>query len=213
MTEVIALVDYGSGNLHSAEKALARSAGELGARVELTADPEVVAAADRIVIPGVGAFGDCADGLRTVDGLVEALEMRVRREARPCLGICVGLQLFATRGLERGEHQGLDWTPGEVVALAPSDPTLKVPHMGWNRLALQSAHPVLSDLVDGDFMYFVHSYHFVTADPGHTLAVAEYGQQVTAIVGSETVIGSQFHPEKSQDAGRRFLSAFLRWRP
>jgi glutamine amidotransferase len=206
----VAIVDYGSGNLHSAAKAFERMAG---APVAVTADPDAVAAADRIVLPGVGAFGDCWNGLNALAGMVEALEAAVLGGGRPFLGICVGMQLMATRGLEHGSHPGLGWIPGEVVPMSPSDPALKVPHMGWNELAVLQPHPVLDTLPAGAHMYFVHSYHYECANPDHVLATADYGGAMAAVVGRDNMIGSQFHPEKSQKAGLAFIEAFLGWRP
>jgi glutamine amidotransferase len=206
----VAIVDYGSGNLHSAAKAFERMAGE---PVLVTADPAAVAGADRIVLPGVGAFGDCWRGLNALDGMVTALEEAVVRGGRPFLGICVGMQLMATRGLEHGEHPGLGWIPGEVVPIEPTDPALKVPHMGWNELSVTQPHPVLDGLPAGAHMYFVHSYQFVVADPSHVLATTDYGGPVTAVIGRDNMIGSQFHPEKSQKSGLAFIEAFLSWNP
>lgn len=206
----VAIVDYGSGNLHSAAKAFERMADE---QVLVTADPAAVASAERIVLPGVGAFGDCWGGLNALDGMVEALEETVIRGGRPFLGICVGMQLMATRGLEHGEFPGLGWIAGEVTQLKPANPALKVPHMGWNELTVQHAHPVLDSLPTGAHMYFVHSYQFITQDPAHVLATTDYGAPVTAVIGRDNMIGSQFHPEKSQKSGLAFIEAFLRWRP
>jgi glutamine amidotransferase len=206
----VAIVDYGSGNLHSAAKAFERVADE---QVLVTADPAAVASADRIVLPGVGAFGDCWDGLNALDGMVEALDEAVIRGGRPFLGICVGMQLMATRGLEHGEFPGLGWIAGEVTQLKPANPALKVPHMGWNELTVQHAHPVLDSLPTSAHMYFVHSYQFITQDPAHVLATTDYGAPVTAVIGRDNMIGSQFHPEKSQKSGLAFIEAFLRWRP
>ncbi len=206
----VAIVDYGSGNLHSAAKAFERMADE---HVLVTADPAAVVSADRIVLPGVGAFGDCWGGLNALDGMVEALEEAVIRGGRPFLGICVGMQLMATRGLEHGEFSGLGWIAGEVTQLKPANPALKVPHMGWNELTVEHAHPVLDSLPAGAHMYFVHSYQFITQDPAHVLATTDYGAPVTAVIGRDNMIGSQFHPEKSQKSGLAFIEAFLRWRP
>jgi len=206
----VAIVDYGSGNLHSAAKAFERMAG---APVSVTSDPEEVAAADRIVLPGVGAFGDCWSGLNALPGMVEALEAAVLRGGRPFLGICVGMQLMATRGLEHGSHPGLGWIPGDVVQMTPADPALKVPHMGWNELENLKSHPVLDSQPAGTHMYFVHSFHFQCGDPDHVLATADYGGTLAAVVGRDNMIGSQFHPEKSQKAGLAFIEAFLGWRP
>ncbi len=206
----VAIVDYGSGNLHSAAKAFERMAG---APVTVTSDPGEVAAADRIVLPGVGAFGDCWRGLNALTGMVEALEEAVLSGGRPFLGICVGMQLMATRGLEHGSHPGLGWIPGEVVPLTPSDPALKVPHMGWNELEDLTPHPVLDGQKAGTHMYFVHSFRFRCEQPEHELATADYGGALAAVVGRDNMIGSQFHPEKSQKAGLAFIDAFLRWAP
>ena len=206
----VAIVDYGSGNLHSAAKAFERMADE---PVLVTADPQAVAAADRIVLPGVGAFGDCWSRLNALAGMVEALEAAVLRGGRPFLGICVGMQLMATRGLEHGTHPGLGWIAGEVVRMEPSDPVLKVPHMGWNELTVLRPHPVLDALPHGAHMYFVHSFHFACANPDHLLATTDYGGPLAAVIGRDNMIGSQFHPEKSQTAGLTFIEAFLNWRP
>ncbi len=210
-----AIVDYGSGNLRSAEKAFARAGGEKGreGRVIVTSDPDKVAAADRIVLPGVGAFGDCRAGLFGLDGMVEALAEAVTARGRPFLGICVGMQLMAERGLEHGEHAGLGWLPGSVVALEPADPALKVPHMGWNQLTALADHPVLAGLGAGSHVYFVHSYRFQPAEDEHMLAESDHGGRFAAIVGNGNVIGTQFHPEKSQLYGLRLIANFLDWRP
>ncbi|MDH5557165.1 MAG: imidazole glycerol phosphate synthase subunit HisH [Alphaproteobacteria bacterium] len=207
----IAIVDYGSGNLHSAAKAFERVAG--AGKVTVTSDPAIVARADRIVLPGVGAFGDCRRGLYAVDGMVEALRDAVIDRGMPFLGICVGMQLMAERGLEFGEHAGLGWIAGDVVPITPSDPALKVPHMGWNDLRLSQSHPVIDRLPAGAHMYFVHSNHFRCTDPAHVLATVDYGGPVTAVVGRDNMIGSQFHPEKSQKSGLAFIEAFLGWKP
>jgi len=206
----VAIVDYGSGNLHSAAKAFERMAE---VPVAVTSDPETVAAADRIVLPGVGAFGDCWSGLNALSGMVEALEEAVLRGGRPFLGICVGMQLMATRGLEHGSHPGLGWIPGEVTRITPADPALKVPHMGWNELDIRRPHPVLDGQTPGAHMYFVHSFQFECADPDHVLATADYGGALVAVIGRDNMVGSQFHPEKSQKAGLAFIRAFLEWRP
>lgn len=206
----VAIVDYGSGNLHSAAKAFERMADE---PILVTADPAAVAGADRIVLPGVGAFGDCWGGLNALNGMVEALEQAVIRDGRPFLGICVGMQLMATRGLEHGEHPGLGWIPGEVVRIEPADPALKVPHMGWNELTVARSHPVLDGLSAGTHMYFVHSYQFVAGNSSDVLATTDYGGPITAVIGCDNMIGSQFHPEKSQKSGLAFIEAFLNWNP
>ena len=208
-----AIIDYESGNLRSAEKAFERMSAEVGAGpVAVTADPDVVARAERIVLPGVGAFADCRRGLMAVDGLFDAVAERVASGA-PFLGICVGQQLMATRGLENGETPGFGWIPGDVVRLAPSDPSLKVPHIGWNDLVIDAPHPVLEGIATGDHAYFVHSYHLIPADPVHRLAHVDHSQQVTAVVARDNMVGTQFHPEKSQTTGLRLIANFLGWRP
>ena len=218
----VAVVDYGSGNLHSAVKALERASreGGTGTDVVLTADPEMVRRADRVVLPGVGAFADCRRGLDAVPGLVEALDETVNRRARPFLGICVGMQLLATRGLEHGGSPGLGWIAGEVAAIVPDDPELKIPHMGWNTLDVPAAssqpHPLLGGIPtgpDGWHAYFVHSYGFRTTDPTDVVATTDYGGAITAIVGRDTIVGTQFHPEKSQALGLALLANFLKWSP
>ncbi len=211
----LVIVDYGSGNLHSAEKSFQRMAAEHdGGPVVVTSDPDAVAAADRIVLPGVGAFDDCRAGLSAYQGLFEAIEHAVLTRAVPFLGICVGMQLMATRGLEHGLNTaGFDWIKGEVVALRPSDKSLKIPHMGWNDLVIDAPHPVLEGLKTGDHAYFVHSYHLAASDPSQRLAHCDYGGDVTAIVGRDNIIGTQFHPEKSQSTGLRLIGNFLRWAP
>ncbi|MGH6892397.1 MAG: imidazole glycerol phosphate synthase subunit HisH [Dongiaceae bacterium] len=210
----VAIVDYGAGNLRSAEKALAAAAGDAGARVIVTADPEDVRRADRVVLPGVGAFADCRRGLDALPGMVAALEETVLKQGKPFLGICVGMQLMASVGVEFGEHKGLDWIKGKVVALDPADRALRIPQMGWNDLNLKDVrHPALSSLHPGDHAYFVHSYHFVADRPQDVLASVEYGGPVAAIVGRDNLLGVQFHPEKSQQVGLRLLASFLKWIP
>jgi glutamine amidotransferase len=206
------LIDYDSGNLHSAQKAFERMARETDAGpVRVTSRPEEVAAADRVVLPGDGAFPACRRGLAAFDGLEEALVEAVDRRAVPFLGICVGMQLMATRGLEYEGADGFGWIPGTVERI--DAPGLKVPHMGWNDLAIDRPHPVLDGLATGDHAYFVHSYAMRLDDPADRLAHAEYGGPVTAIVGRDTRVGTQFHPEKSQATGLRLIANFLRWRP
>jgi len=212
MTTVI--VDYGSGNLHSAKKAFERMADETGAGpIAVSGDPEAVAGAERIVLPGVGAFADCAAGLAAVPGLRAALQDRVAA-GHPFLGICVGMQLMATRGLEHGETEGFGWIPGDVMRLEPNDPDLKIPHMGWNELMIgDDPHPVLAGLGAGAHAYFVHSYHLRPRNPEHRLAHVHYGGMVAAVVGRGNMVGTQFHPEKSQAAGLRLIANFLHWTP
>lgn len=208
------LIDYDSGNLHSAQKAFQRMAAEGGhGPVTVTADPEAVARADRIVLPGDGAFPACRRGLQAIDGLEQALVEAVETRAVPFLGICVGMQMLTTWGREYEDVRGFGWVPGEVTRITPGDPALKVPHMGWNDLVIDHAHPVLDGIETGDHAYFVHSYAMQPADPAHLLAHVDYGGPVTAIVGTRTVVGAQFHPEKSQRAGLRLIANFLNWRP
>ena len=215
--ETVAIIDYGSGNLRSAAKAFERSAREAGLDrdIRVTDDPVEVAAADRVVLPGVGAFRDCRDGLAARDGLLDALHEAVQLRARPFLGICVGMQLMATRGLEHGETDGFGWIPGEVRAIEPSGPALKIPHMGWNELVIpDNPHPLLADLGDPrPHAYFVHSYQLVADNPQDVVATVEYGGTITAAVGRDNMIGTQFHPEKSQATGLALIAAFLRWTP
>lgn len=212
---LVTLIDYGSGNLRSAGKALERAAreAEIEARIAVTDDPEAVAAADRVVLPGVGAFADCRQGLMARPGLFEALSETVMGRGRPFLGICVGLQLMATRGLEHGCCPGFDWIPGDVVELMPADPALKIPHMGWNPLSAVARHPVLDGIGPGMQAYFVHSYHLRAARPDAVLAECDYGGPVTAAAGRDNLFGTQFHPEKSQSLGLRLLANFLAWAP
>jgi glutamine amidotransferase len=216
----VALIDYGSGNLRSAAKAIQRAADETAIALDLTVTASTgdVTAADAIVLPGVGAFADCYRGLSALDGMIDALNDQVMRKAKPFLGICVGMQLMASVGREHGEHKGLGWIEGAVELLAPpvaSDGvSLKVPHMGWNQLRLHKTHPVLAGLDSGAHAYFVHSYHMVPAKPGDVmLADADYGGSVLAALGRDNMVGTQFHPEKSQATGLRLLANFLRWRP
>lgn len=208
------LVDYDSGNLHSAQKAFERMAVEVdGGAVIVSSRPEDVARADRVVLPGDGAFPACRRALGAVDGMVEALNEAVQTRAVPFMGICVGMQMLATRGREYEDVAGLDWIGGEVVRIAPEDTTLKVPHMGWNDLVVARPHPVLNGVTTGDHAYFVHSYQFEVTDTNDRLAHVAYGGTVTAIVARGNVVGTQFHPEKSQATGLRIIANFLRWRP
>ncbi|MEM1130141.1 MAG: imidazole glycerol phosphate synthase subunit HisH [Pseudomonadota bacterium] len=209
-----ALVDYESGNLHSAEKAFQRMAAEVDAGdVIVTSRPEDVARADRIVLPGDGAFPACREGLAAYDGLFEAMHDAVRDKGRPFLGICVGMQMLATIGREYRDTAGFDWIGGEVVRITPNAPDLKVPHMGWNELVIDRPHPVLAGVERGAHAYFVHSYQFRVANPADLMAHADYGGPVTAVIAHGPVVGMQFHPEKSQEAGLRMIANFLTWRP
>ncbi|MCJ8140320.1 imidazole glycerol phosphate synthase subunit HisH [Falsirhodobacter halotolerans] len=207
------LVDYDSGNLHSAEKAFQRMAADVGGTVIVTDRPEDVARADRIVLPGDGAFPACRRALGERGGLFEAIEEAVTARARPFLGICVGMQMMATWGREYDDTRGFGWIGGEVARITPDDAALKVPHMGWNDLVIDHPHPVLEGISSGDHAYFVHSYHFRVADQAERLAHVDYGTPVTAIIGRDNMVGTQFHPEKSQATGLRLIANFLRWRP
>lgn len=214
----VAIIDYGSGNLHSAAKAFERAARDSGLAmaIDVTADPEKITSAERIVLPGVGAFKDCRDGLMAVPGLWEALEEQVIRRGKPFLGICVGMQLMASRGLEHDMTEGFGWIPGDVKPISPKDPSFKIPHMGWNTLELRKPHALLDGIPLGEnglHAYFVHSYHFEPPDPSHVVATTEHGMTVTAMVGRDNLAGTQFHPEKSQQLGLTLIANFLRWRP
>jgi glutamine amidotransferase len=211
----VALIDYGSGNLRSAEKALERVAAEnsTAQNIVVTSQPDVVAKAERIVLPGVGAFGDCMNGLRALPGMIGALNDAVLKRGVPFLGICVGMQLLADVGREFGEHKGLGWIGGEVVKIAPRDPTLKIPHMGWNELKIERAHPLLADIPPNGHAYFVHSYHFRAKNKSTVLATTDYGETLTAMIGRDNIAGTQFHPEKSQAVGLTLLGNFLTWQP
>jgi len=214
----VAIVDYGSGNLHSAAKAFERAARDIGAQmpIEVTSDPAKVARAERVVLPGVGAFADCRRGLDDIPGMVDALNSAVRQKGRPFFGICVGMQLMAERGREYQVTPGLGWIAGEVDRIAPSDPALKIPHMGWNTLNMLRPHPLLADIPlgpDGLHAYFVHSYELKTAHRAELVAQADYGGPLTAIVGRDNMVGTQFHPEKSQRLGLQLIANFLKWTP
>jgi glutamine amidotransferase len=214
----VAIVDYGSGNLHSAAKAFERAAREAGIAqpIVVTSSPEAVAQADRIVLPGVGAYADCRRGLDALGGMVDALNDSVLRRGRPFLGICVGMQLMAERGLEHGVTKGLGWIAGEVDKIMPADPSLKIPHMGWNTLNVLRSHPLLDGIPTGPqglHAYFVHSYHLKVSSPADLIAQADYGVPITAIVGRDTIVGTQFHQEKSQRLGLRLIANFLKWTP
>ena len=208
------IVDYESGNLHSAQKAFEKMANEEGAgQVLVSGRAEDVARADRVVLPGDGAFPACKRALDAVPGMIEALDEAVLQRGRPFLGICVGMQMLATRGLEYEPVPGLDWIGGTVERIQPGEAALKVPHMGWNDLVVDRAHPALDGVGSGTHAYFVHSYQFRLDNPAHLLAHADYGGPVTAIVGRDNILGTQFHPEKSQAAGLRLIAGFLRWQP
>ena len=210
----VAIIDYGSGNLRSAAKAFERAGRDAGlsADVLVTSDPDAVRGAERIVLPGVGAFGDCRAGLDAIPGMVEALEETVRKDGKPFFGICVGMQLMAERGLEHGSHEGLGWLKGDVVKIEPSDPSLKIPHMGWNELEIVNGHPLLEEM-PATHAYFVHSYAFAVADPDALVARVDYGGPVTAMVAKDNMAGTQFHPEKSQALGLALIGNFLKWKP
>ncbi|MGV3574452.1 MAG: imidazole glycerol phosphate synthase subunit HisH [Devosia sp.] len=214
----VAIIDYGAGNLRSAANAFERVADSLASSPEIivTADPDVVRRADRIMLPGVGAFADCKAGLDAVAGMTEVLEERVIRGTTPFLGVCVGMQLLAGEGREKVVTQGLGWIPGAVEKIKPTDPNLKIPHMGWNTISVKTPHALLAGIPDGPnglHAYFVHSYHFLTEDPAHLLATTDYGGTVTTCVGRDNIFGTQFHPEKSQALGLKLIENFLGWTP
>jgi glutamine amidotransferase len=214
----VAIIDYGSGNLHSAAKAFERAAREEGSSlaIKVTAEPNDVLEADRIVLPGVGAFVDCRQGLVRIPGMIEALEEAVQEAGKPFLGICVGLQLMAEHGLEHGLTPGLGWIGGEVRAIEPNDAALKIPHMGWNTLRLARGHALFDGIATGEEglnAYFVHSYHLVPSDPATLIATTDYGGEITAFVARDNMAGSQFHPEKSQKLGLALIANFLKWKP
>ncbi len=214
MTDFTALVDYDSGNLHSAQKAFERMALEVGAgAVVVTSDPDTVARATRIVLPGDGAFPACRAALNAVPGLAVAIADAVERRAVPFLGICVGMQMLATQGHEYEPTPGFDWIGGQVTRITPANPAFKIPHMGWNDLVIDAPHPVLAGLATGDHAYFVHSWAMLVDNPAHLLAHVDYAGPITAIVGRDNIIGTQFHPEKSQSAGLRLIGNFLGWKP
>lgn len=209
-----AIIDYESGNLHSAEKAFQRMASEVdGGEVRVTGDADVVARADRIVLPGDGAFPACMRELKGHSGIYDAMVEAVEVKGRPFMGICVGMQLMASWGREYEDTAGLGWVPGEVVKIAPADTTLKVPHMGWNDLVIDSPHPLLAGIDTGAHAYFVHSYHVQVESPADRIAHVDYGGDVTAVIGRGTMVGTQFHPEKSQANGLRMIANFLTWAP
>lgn len=214
----VAIIDYGSGNLKSATKAFERAAREAGidARIHLTDKADVVASADRIVLPGVGAYADCRRGLDAVAGMNEALVEAVERKARPFLGICVGMQLMSTRGLEKTITEGFAWIKGDVVLMQPNDPGLKIPQIGWNTIDLKRPHPLFDGIPTGEaglHAYFVHSYHLAAEQASDVIATTNYGGPMTAVVGRDTMVGTQFHPEKSQKLGLKLIANFLSWKP
>ena len=210
---ITAIVDYNSGNLRSAEKSFQRMASELNAgKIVVTPDPDVVRQADRVVLPGVGAFADCRGHLTAIDGLSAAIEEKVDA-GNPLMGICVGMQMMATWSREHGNHNGFNWINGEVTALTPNAPALKIPHMGWNELTKTPNHPVFDGVCAGDHFYFVHSYHLVPEDDKNVIATCDYGGNITAAAGRDNIIGTQFHPEKSQANGLRLIGNFLQWSP
>jgi glutamine amidotransferase len=215
MSACVALIDYGSGNLRSAARALTRAAETSGTNHEvvITADPDRVAQAERIVLPGVGAFADCMRGLSAIPGMLAALEHSVLRRGVPFLGICVGMQLLADWGREHEDCRGLGWIPGEVVRITPLEPGLKIPHMGWNSLSILAPHKLFEGMADGTDVYFVHSYYLRPTRASQILATTEYGGSIPAVVGRDNIAGTQFHPEKSQAEGLVFLERFLNWRP
>jgi len=218
VAERLAVVDYGAGNLRSVTNALQTVARSMGREVEIlvTASADAIESADRLVLPGVGAFGQCISALRSLPGVEAALRRRVLDDGAPFLGVCVGMQLLAACGTEHGSHEGLGWIPGEVVRLQPGDASLKVPHMGWDPVRLTregQEHPALAQIEDGGQAYFVHSYRFEPAEAAYLLASCDYGGEVAAVVGRDNILGVQFHPEKSQSYGLAFLRAFLDWRP
>lgn len=211
----IVIVDYGSGNLRSAAKAFERAAADIGLKdaVSVSADAKDLATADRIVLPGVGAFGDCKRGLEALPGMIDALNEQVLEKKKPFFGICVGMQLMAEFGREHGEHRGLGWIKGVVEAILPADPSLKVPHMGWNELKFAREHPLFAGLGENRDAYFVHSYQLKAANPADIIATVDYGGPIVAAVGRDNIVGTQFHPEKSQANGLSIIANFLRWRP
>ena len=217
MSQIIAIIDYGSGNLRSAQKAIQKAAISLDEPVQvlITNNPEIIKKANRIVLPGVGAFADCREGLFAISGMTETLNQRVKQDNVPFLGICVGMQLMATSGFEKGMHEGLGWIEGEVKAIRVNDKSLKIPHMGWNTLSVNNQHPLLKNIKlgkDGLHAYFVHSYQMEVKNRNDLLLTSDYGGEITAMVGKDNIVGVQFHPEKSQKLGISFLENFLRWK-
>ncbi len=214
----VAIIDYGSGNLKSVAKAFERAVLDMGSpiHVDVTSDAKAVLAADHIVLPGVGAYADCRRGLDAVAGMVDALDEAVQHKARPFLGVCVGMQLLSTRGLEKSTTNGLNWIEGDVREMKPSDPALKIPQIGWNTIELKHDHPVFNDIATGEHglhAYFVHSYMFDVKNSADVLATTSYGGSVTAAIARDNIVGTQFHPEKSQRLGLKLITNFLKWKP
>ena len=212
----VVIIDYGSGNLRSAAKSFERGVKDDGLSLDVivTADPDRVRAASHIVLPGVGAFADCRAGLMALDGMVDALNEAVIKDGKPFMGICVGMQLMAAKGYEHGEHAGLGWIKGAVQALEPEDKSFKIPHMGWNELDIRAVdHPLFDGMENNRHVYFVHGYHLICENNAEILACADYGGPVTAVVGRDNMVGTQFHPEKSQHTGLKIIGNFLKWKP
>ncbi|PIR37744.1 MAG: imidazole glycerol phosphate synthase subunit HisH [Alphaproteobacteria bacterium CG11_big_fil_rev_8_21_14_0_20_39_49] len=205
----ITIIDYGSGNLHSIAKAFEKEAGSHKLKVVISDKADDVDKASHIVLPGVGAFGDCIKGLQGLEGMMDSLHENVRLKKKPFMGVCVGMQMLADEGMENGSHKGLGWISGKVLPLKPSDPNLKIPHMGWNEIRIEQEHPVLEGISSGDHVYFVHSYHFDCTNKNNALASVDYGQRVVSVIANDNIVAAQFHPEKSQQVGLKFISNFL----
>jgi len=205
----VTIIDYGSGNLHSIAKAFEKEAGRKNLKVVTSSKASDIDKASHIVLPGVGAFGDCVKGLASLEGMMDALQKNVRVNKKPFMGVCVGMQMLADEGVENGSHKGLGWISGKVLPLARSDKNLKIPHMGWNEITIEHEHPVLEGIKTGDHVYFVHSYHFNCADENNALASVDYGQRVVSVIANDNIVAAQFHPEKSQQVGLKFISNFL----
>jgi glutamine amidotransferase len=205
----VTIIDYGSGNLHSIAKAFEKEGKKKSFKVVVSSRPEDVASATHVVLPGVGAFGDCISGLEKIKGMRNALEEAVMQQKKPFLGVCVGMQMLAEEGQENGTHKGLGWIKGKVVPIVPKDKSLKIPHMGWNELVVDSAHPILKGISSGDHVYFVHSYHFKVANANNAVSSTDYGQKLVAVIAKDNIVAAQFHPEKSQKTGLKFIANFL----
>lgn len=205
----VTIIDYGSGNLHSIAKAFEKEGKKKSFKVVVSSRPEDVASATHVVLPGVGAFGDCISGLEKISGMRDALEKAVIEQKKPFLGVCVGMQMLAEEGQENGTHKGLGWIKGKVVPIVPKDESLKIPHMGWNELSVDTAHPILRGINSGDHVYFVHSYHFKVANSNNAVSSTDYGQKLVAVIAKDNIVAAQFHPEKSQKTGLRFIANFL----